>query len=184
MSVALHWTERRLSHECVDATIADPTSNASPKLLNSAGCPRASSCRPTGTSHPVPNSPLFGRTPETGEREMVLMRWGLVPARIADPDSFKIYTTTNARAEGILDKPIWKGPFAHSRCLIPLDGFYESLQRPSLPQPPPIEPEKHGLFGDILAPAKRTPKPKAGSGPVYKFDMADGRSVRPGWALL
>jgi putative SOS response-associated peptidase YedK len=28
------------------------------------------------------------------------MRWGLVPAKIADPDSFKSFTTTNARAEG------------------------------------------------------------------------------------
>jgi putative SOS response-associated peptidase YedK len=82
--------------------------------------------------------------------------------------------TTNARAEGILDKPIWKGPFSHSRCLIPLDGFYEWLQRPSLPQPPPIEPGEHGLFGDIPAPVKRTPKPKAGSRPVYKFEMPDG----------
>jgi hypothetical protein len=85
---------------------------------------------------------------------MVLM--GLIPAKLADPDAFKIFTSTNARAESILEKPIWKGPFSHSRCLIPLDGFYEWLQRPSLPQPPPIEPGEHGLFGDIPAPAKRT----------------------------
>jgi putative SOS response-associated peptidase YedK len=52
-----------------------------------------------------------------------------------------------------------------------LDGFYEWLQRPSLPQPPPIEP---GLFGDIAAPAKPAAKPKAGSRPVYKFEMLDG----------
>jgi putative SOS response-associated peptidase YedK len=69
---------------------------------------------------------------------------------------------------------IWKGPFSHSRCLIPLDGFYEWLQLPSLPQPPPIEPGEHGLFGNIPAPSKRTPKPKAGSRPVYKFEMPDG----------
>jgi putative SOS response-associated peptidase YedK len=37
------------------------------------------------------------------------MRWGLIPAKLADPDAFKIFTTTNARAESILDKPIWKG---------------------------------------------------------------------------
>jgi putative SOS response-associated peptidase YedK len=97
-----------------------------------------------------------------------------IPAKIADPDAFKIFTTTNARAESILEKPIWKGPFTHSRCLIPLDGFYEWLQRPSLPQPPPTEPGEHGLFGDISAPAKRIPKPKAGSKPVNKFEMPDG----------
>jgi putative SOS response-associated peptidase YedK len=102
------------------------------------------------------------------------MRWGLVPARIADPDSFKIFTTSNARSEGILDKPIWKGPFQHSRCLIPIDGFYEWVQHPSLPQPPPIEPGEHGLFGDFTLEPKNAAKPKAGSKPVYKFEMPDG----------
>src|SRR5271165_6249809 len=48
------------------------------------------------------------------------------------------------------------------------------LQRPSLPQPPPIEPGGHSLFGDIAAPAKPAAKPKAGSRPVYKFEMPDG----------
>jgi putative SOS response-associated peptidase YedK len=28
----------------------------------------------------------------TGERELQMMRWGLVPAKIADPDSFKIFS--------------------------------------------------------------------------------------------
>jgi putative SOS response-associated peptidase YedK len=82
---------------------------------------------------PSTNQPIIRSDPETGEREMVLMRWGLIPAKIADPDSFKIFTTTNARAEGILDKPIWKGPFSHSRCLIPLDGFYEWVRPESRP---------------------------------------------------
>jgi putative SOS response-associated peptidase YedK len=62
-----------------------------------------------------------------------MMRWGLVPAKIADPDEFKILSTTNARSESILDKPIWRGPFAHRLSLVPVDGFYEWLQRPSLP---------------------------------------------------
>ena len=118
--------------------------------------------------------PIIRADAETGERTLTIMRWGLVPAKIADPDSFKIYTTSNARSEGILDKPIWKGPFQHSRCLIPEDGFYESLQRPSLPQPPPIEPEEHGLFGDAAVVPKKAVKPETGSKPVYKFEMPDG----------
>jgi putative SOS response-associated peptidase YedK len=48
------------------------------------------------------------------------------------------------------------------------------LQRPSLPQPPPIEPGEHGLFGDIQTKPKQPAKPKAGSRPVYKFEMPDG----------
>jgi putative SOS response-associated peptidase YedK len=118
--------------------------------------------------------PIIRPDPETGEREMVMMRWGLVPAKVANPDSFKIFSTTNARTESILEKPIWRGPFQHTRCLVPIDGFYEWLQRPSLPQPPPIEPGEHGLFGDIQERPKRIPKPKAGSRPVYKFEMPDG----------
>ena len=34
----------------------------------------------------------------------VLMRWGLIPETIADPDSFKTFSTTNARAKTILEK--------------------------------------------------------------------------------
>jgi putative SOS response-associated peptidase YedK len=118
--------------------------------------------------------PIIRVDPETGERSITLMRWGLIPDKVGDPETFKIFTTTNARAESILDKPIWKKPFNTSRCLVPLDGFYEWLQRPSLPQPPPIEPGEHGLFGDVPVPVKRTPKPKAGSKPVYRFEMPDG----------
>jgi putative SOS response-associated peptidase YedK len=118
--------------------------------------------------------PIIRSSPEDGEREIVLMRWGLILAKAADPDSFKIFSTTNARAETILEKPIWKGPFQRSRCLVLLDGFYEWLQRPSLPRPPPIEPGECGLFGDIVAPVKPAAKPKAGSRPVYKFEMANG----------
>jgi putative SOS response-associated peptidase YedK len=118
--------------------------------------------------------PIIRPDPETGEREIVLMRWGLVPEKVDDPDSFKSFATTNARAETILEKPIWKTPFLQSRCLVPLDGFYEWLQRPSLPQPTPSEPGERGLFGDIPTAIKAPAKPKAGSRPVYKFEMPDG----------
>src|SRR5271170_3625696 len=94
---------------------------------------------------PSTYQPVIRSSPEGGEREIVLMRWGLIPQKVADPDSFKIFSTTNARAETILEKPIWKGPFQHSRCLVPVDGFYEWLQKPSLPQPPPIEGGERGL---------------------------------------
>jgi len=59
--------------------------------------------------------PILRSSPEDGEREVVLMRWGLIPVKAADPDAFKIFSTTNARAETILEKPIWNGPFQHSR---------------------------------------------------------------------
>lgn len=57
------------------------------------------------------NGLFHNSSPEDGEREIVLMRWGLIPAKTADPDTFKTFSTTNARAETILEKPIWRGPF-------------------------------------------------------------------------
>ena len=77
--------------------------------------------------------PIIRSSSEDGEREVVLMRWGLIPEKTADPDSFKTFSTTNARAETILEKPIWKGPFQHSRCLVVLDGFYEWVRPESRP---------------------------------------------------
>jgi putative SOS response-associated peptidase YedK len=77
--------------------------------------------------------PIIRSSLEDGEREVVLMRWGLIPAKVADPDAFKIFSTTNARAETILEKPIWKEPFQRSRCLVLLDGFYEWVRPESRP---------------------------------------------------
>ena len=56
--------------------------------------------------------PIIRSSPEDGEREVVLMRWGLIPEKIADPESFKTFSTTNARAETILEKPIGRGRFS------------------------------------------------------------------------
>jgi putative SOS response-associated peptidase YedK len=41
--------------------------------------------------------PILRSSPEDGEREVVLMRWGLIPAKVAEPDAFTIFSTTNAR---------------------------------------------------------------------------------------
>jgi putative SOS response-associated peptidase YedK len=61
---------------------------------------------------------------DTGERELALMRWGLVPYFAKDLKSFA-YSTINARAESLSSSVIFSGPFERRRCLIPADGFYE-----------------------------------------------------------
>ena len=57
------------------------------------------------------------------ERRMKWMRWGLVPswAKAINPN----VSTFNARAEGISEKPMYRGPIRRQRCLVPADGFYE-----------------------------------------------------------
>jgi putative SOS response-associated peptidase YedK len=56
-------------------------------------------------------------------RELKLLRWGLVPSWAKDP-SIGV-RLINARAETAAEKPAFRTPFKHRRCLIPADGFYE-----------------------------------------------------------
>ena len=50
------------------------------------------------------------------------MEWGLVPSWSKDPSKAGFI---NARIEGILSKPSFRGPIRKRRCLVPADGFYE-----------------------------------------------------------
>jgi putative SOS response-associated peptidase YedK len=61
--------------------------------------------------------------PDTGDREMVLMRWGLVPF-FAESPVFN-YATINARAESLLQKPAFREPFRRRRCLVPINSYFE-----------------------------------------------------------
>jgi putative SOS response-associated peptidase YedK len=57
------------------------------------------------------------------QREMVLMRWGLIPGWAKDA---KIGNRMiNARAESLAKKPAFRPAFQRRRCLIAADGFYE-----------------------------------------------------------
>jgi putative SOS response-associated peptidase YedK len=60
---------------------------------------------------------------ETGERELTIVRWGLIPFFAKDP---KIaYSTINARAETVANSPVFREPMKRRRCLVPATGFYE-----------------------------------------------------------
>jgi putative SOS response-associated peptidase YedK len=58
-----------------------------------------------------------------GDRELVLLRWGLIPSWAKDE---KIgYRMINARSETVAAKPSFRAAFAARRCLLVADGFYE-----------------------------------------------------------
>ena len=74
---------------------------------------------------PSTSQPVIRANRETGERELEMMRWGLVPYFAKSPAEFKGFSTINAKAETVATNPTWRTPFRKRRCLVPADGFYE-----------------------------------------------------------
>ena len=61
--------------------------------------------------------------PETGERHLDLLKWGLLPYFTKDPVHAK--RPINARAETVATSGMFKSAFARRRCIVPADAFYE-----------------------------------------------------------
>jgi putative SOS response-associated peptidase YedK len=60
-----------------------------------------------------------------GKRQLVPMRWGLVPSWWSKPLKELKLATFNARAETVTEKPFFREAFKRTRCLIPVSGYYE-----------------------------------------------------------
>jgi putative SOS response-associated peptidase YedK len=60
------------------------------------------------------------------ERQLRIVRWGLVPYWAKDPAIGS--RMINARAETVSEKPAYRRAFSRRRCLLPADGFYEWQQ--------------------------------------------------------
>lgn len=60
---------------------------------------------------------------ETGERELTIMRWGLVP--FWAKDTKMAYSTINAKAETVATSPAFREAMKRRRCLVPAEWFYE-----------------------------------------------------------
>ena len=74
---------------------------------------------------PTTFQPVIRQERDSGEREMVLLRWGLIPFFAKSLADWKGVTTINARAETVATSPTYRAPFKTRRCIIPADGFYE-----------------------------------------------------------
>jgi len=114
---------------------------------------------------PSTMQPVIRQNRDSDEREMVAMRWGMVPHFAKSLAEFKGFSTINAKAETLLSRAIWRVPFHRRRCLIPADGFYEWKRldaKTKQPTPSPCEAGSHLLSAGCGTHGK-TPLPKIGS---------------------
>jgi len=73
--------------------------------------------------------------PNEGKRELVEMRWGLVPYWWNKPLKELRLATFNARVETVTTKPFFREPFKKKRCLMPVSGYFEWEDAPGGKQP-------------------------------------------------
>jgi putative SOS response-associated peptidase YedK len=59
-----------------------------------------------------------------GARELLSMRWGLVP-NWWKKTAKEAPATFNARSETVADKPMFRDAFRRWRCIIPASGYFE-----------------------------------------------------------
>ena len=64
-----------------------------------------------------------GAQPPSAQRQLRVVRWGLVPSWAKDPAIGN--RMINARMETVAEKPVFKRAFAKRRCLLPADGYFE-----------------------------------------------------------
>ncbi len=94
----------------------------------------------------APSQPvLIARSSFKGSPELQLVRWGLIPSWLRDPATLRS-PLINARAETVAEKPAFRGPLRHRRCLIPTTGFYEWSGKRADRQPHLIRLKDQELF--------------------------------------
>ncbi len=82
--------------------------------------------------------------------------WGFTPSWFKSGG--KAPRPINARSEGVSSKPMFRSAFAHYRCILPADGFYEWKKLDGGKQPWLIHQRDGGVFGfaGIYEPANET----------------------------
>lgn len=77
-------------------------------------------------------------------RELVMLRWGLIPAWAKDAAIGN--RMINARAETVAEKPAYRAAYRQRRCLVLADGFYEWHKEGSVKTPYYISLKSGGPF--------------------------------------
>lgn len=108
---------------------------------------RTEGFQPTWNAAPSQLLPVMGVSPETGERTLLKMLWGLVPAWAASSDR-PVKPQINARSETIFERPMFRAAIRRRRCIVPVSGFYEwsRVAGAAAKVPYCIRPADHGLM--------------------------------------
>jgi putative SOS response-associated peptidase YedK len=89
---------------------------------------------------------VIRQRPDTGERTLELLRWGLIPywsKQKPKPPAI------NAKAETVPKLPMFRDAYARCRCIMPIDGFFEwkAVMGQKLKQPYAIGMKDRSPFG-------------------------------------
>jgi len=84
--------------------------------------------RPTWNMAPSMGAPVVRRHPESGERHLDALTWGLVPSFTKDLKAAR--KPINARAETVASSGMFRMALARRRCLVPASAFYEWRSTP------------------------------------------------------
>ena len=103
-------------HALYQLTASAPTSNVRPRF------------------NICPTTKIDTVIAKDGKRELVSMRWGLIPSWWKK-SAKEVPATFNARAETVAVKPMFRSAFKRNRCLIPASGYYEWTATPEGKQP-------------------------------------------------
>ena len=66
---------------------------------------------------------VIRQNPQTGERSLDPLKWGLIPYRCAGPKGGR--KPINAKSETVARLPMFREAYRMRRCILPVDGFYE-----------------------------------------------------------
>jgi len=125
---------------------------------------------PRYNAAPTDNLAVVRYNPQTRERALDLLRWGLVPLWAKDlafgPKCI------NARRETVATNNIFRDAFQRRRCLVPADGFYEWQKAGGKTQPYAIV-SQEGIFA-FAGLWERWKNPADGGSIVRSFTIVTG----------
>jgi len=88
---------------------------------------------------------VIRQNPNTGERSLDLLKWGLIPYWCQDPKGGR--KPINAKSETVTRLPMFRDAYRLRRCILPVDGFYEWMATKGGKQPYAIAMKDRSPFG-------------------------------------